>query len=153
MHYTPDYSPVKKYLEEIRILEVKTQMKLSDFLMLPPITKTSGKKLPENLSKISTQMFISFYSLKHCLKIHTTNRRIGFADALLLFLHYTKIFSPSLSHQLRHLSHLFPSTQFHCSTDHSPFPHSFHLHDFQTASFLQLQFQAFTWWLKSSTIS
>lgn len=37
MRYTPDYSPAK-YLEEIRILEVKTQMKLPDFHMLLPIT-------------------------------------------------------------------------------------------------------------------
>lgn len=35
MLYTSDYFPVKKYLEEIGILEVKTQIKLSGFLMLP----------------------------------------------------------------------------------------------------------------------
>lgn len=58
MHHTSDNFPVKKYLEEIRILEVKTQMKPSG---LPPITKTSGKKALGNLSKIDTNVYLILY--------------------------------------------------------------------------------------------
>lgn len=58
MHYTPDYSPAKKYLEEIRILKVKTQMKLSDFFMLLPITKTSDKSLLKIFQNFTLKHFI-----------------------------------------------------------------------------------------------
>lgn len=144
------YFPVKKYLEGIRILGVTTQMKLSGFLMLPPITKTSDKTHFEIFLKLTLTCFFILY-FKHCFK-KCVQQIAGLFLLMLYFFLLHKNF-PLPIHVCWDLPCLLLSMQFHCPTDHSSFPFSFHSHGFQTVSFLQLLLQAFSRWLKSTTIS
>lgn len=93
------YFPVKKYLEGIRILGVTTQMKLSDFLMLPPITKTSDKTHFEIFLKLTLKCFFILY-FKHCFK-KCIQQIAGLFLLMLYFFLLHKNVPPSHSRLLR----------------------------------------------------